>query len=234
MKRGFTLIELLVVISIISLLIAILLPALGMAREASKKSICGSNLRQLGIANAQYINDSGGFNTPVNQPNYPAGAGGPLYVDLPRMWPNFLKYYLGASGPRDAHDWKDIEALACPSDPSEDLDITWKKKSYAMHWLVDSPLTKPYYKIEAVLNPSASVQIVDGVPNTTAWGLAFHKTYGTELFTVSPTYGWWFAASVRHHGGTSNVLWVDGHVSTFSNDDYLDVRLDHEYWNYFD
>lgn len=57
-KSGFTLIELLVVISIIALLIAILLPALGRARKAARLAMCGSNLRQLGIANTAYSVDN--------------------------------------------------------------------------------------------------------------------------------------------------------------------------------
>ncbi|HAI10772.1 MAG TPA: hypothetical protein DCM28_03650 [Phycisphaerales bacterium] len=59
-RQGFTLIELLVVISIVSLLISILLPALKSAREAGRAALCLSNLRQLSTATVVYTNDYNG------------------------------------------------------------------------------------------------------------------------------------------------------------------------------
>ncbi|MDB5297113.1 MAG: xcpT 9 [Phycisphaerales bacterium] len=58
--RGFTLVELIVAIGIIALLIAILMPALSRAREAAKRAVCASNLRQLGLAARAFANDHKG------------------------------------------------------------------------------------------------------------------------------------------------------------------------------
>ena len=58
LRTGFTLVEVLVVISIIVLLISILLPSMGLAKERGRQAVCASNLKQLGYGITSYAGDS--------------------------------------------------------------------------------------------------------------------------------------------------------------------------------
>src|SRR5438309_360989 len=60
-KRAFTLVELLVVIAIITILLAILLPVLGRAREQARRVRCASNLRQITLAWMMYADNNQGM-----------------------------------------------------------------------------------------------------------------------------------------------------------------------------
>jgi len=60
-RAGFTLIELLVVIAIIAVLIALLLPAVQAAREAARRAQCVNNLKQIGLAVANYESGTGSY-----------------------------------------------------------------------------------------------------------------------------------------------------------------------------
>ncbi len=100
-RRAFTLIELLVVVAIIGLLIAILLPSLGNARERGKAVTCSANLRSLSQLALIYANDSNNL-----LPTRPSGAvgGGGIYG----------AFY--ASQMLLAADKRPLKIFACPSD----------------------------------------------------------------------------------------------------------------------
>ncbi|MFN0134388.1 MAG: type II secretion system protein [Phycisphaerales bacterium] len=114
MRRGFTLIELLVVISVIGILISITLPALGSARETSRRVKCLANVRSIGNGFSLYLNDSKG-RFPYVRPLHGGGSGGsrpdPSLLDL-------LGEYLDAPVPMKGPDnlYVVSDPFKCPSD----------------------------------------------------------------------------------------------------------------------
>ena len=129
-RKAFTLVEMLVVITIIAMLAALLLPAIQSTREAARNAICQNNLKQLGLAAANYERTHGGLPPASIFPTYLTNTSS--LSDSARIgWVWLLLPYLEQSNLADQYHfdtvWYDpslqplvttrLAVMECPSDP---------------------------------------------------------------------------------------------------------------------
>ena len=207
-KKGFTLIELLVVIAIIAILAAILFPVFARAREQARKTSCASNLRQLGLGFAMYVQD---------------------YDErMPQVWNGQWNVNAGQQlnwGPAIYPYTKNKQIYVCPSDSSG------HSSSYLGNNYVGT------VKIAIIPRPSEQVILMDGsidddctrdpankacnpTDPTTATGQNGFNGLNADYTIWNSTAringyrgGNW---KVPRHGDTSNMVFADSHVKSTS------------------
>ncbi len=208
-RAAFTLIELLVVIAIVSILAAIIFPALASAREKGRQAQCLSNLKQLGLAVQQYTQD--------NDETLPGAYGGPYPDDVAHVRLGGWVYYELFNGNFDVTMGsiypyvKSKGVYVCPDD--ERAKTTGL--SYAINGCVNNSFDPALFyesgkALAQIDNPTGTMLFTEEDAGP------FGSTNdGILALTFAP--GGYDPIADRHNDG-AEVSFVDGHVKWYHTD----------------
>ncbi|MCC7495495.1 MAG: prepilin-type N-terminal cleavage/methylation domain-containing protein [Fimbriimonadaceae bacterium] len=200
-RRAFTLIELLVVIAIIAILAAILFPVFAKAREKARQSSCQSNLKQWGLALAQYTPDYDERIVTGSVADNATCAGVPLRNGWQGWIINTVNPYI-----------KNVQIGTCPSNPGSGINMNCTNAltistSYGFNYAGCAGRSLADFQVVA----SQVVMYDSDWPWNDCWGPDSGCGFqGRDVAAFKA--GSWNQTCVHNQKG--NYLFLDGHVKT--------------------
>jgi prepilin-type processing-associated H-X9-DG protein/prepilin-type N-terminal cleavage/methylation domain-containing protein len=230
--RNFTLIELLVVIAIIAILAAMLLPALGKAREKARSNACVNQVKQLSVAGFMYMNDNSDWIVPHSKlatQTAPATCGrlGTWYQDI-MSYAGLKTIYTGPASAGNNPSPK-TSIFTCPSATVRSPSVTGINKGtnygytqgngipmfgYAYNQQLMSGGSWKAIKINSIPLPGYVFFISDG--NTATADQYDTVGLGAQIIPGDPN-----CQVAYRHSQSLNIAFLDGHVSSTKRIAYL-------------